>query len=93
VDAIRRSSPEARRERQALFRSEKMATRSELLSGVAHELSNPLMVTLTQANLIERSAGPVAERAHTIAEQAERAAQIVKRITSFVATTCRKPAS
>ncbi len=63
-----------------------MATLGELLSGLAHELSNPLMVTMTQANLIERSAGagPVAERAHTIAGEAERAAQIVKRVTSFV---------
>ena len=86
VEATRRSNPRARRERQALFRSEKMATLGELLGGVAHELNNPLMVTLTQANLIELSAGagPVAERAHTIAEQAERAAQIVKRINSFV---------
>jgi two-component system, LuxR family, sensor histidine kinase DctS len=85
-DASRRSSPEARKERQALFRSEKMATLGELLSGLAHELSNPLMVTMTQANLIERSAGagPVAERAHTIAGEADRAAQIVRRVTSFV---------
>jgi PAS domain S-box-containing protein len=86
VDASRRSSPEARKERQALFRSEKMATLGELLSGLAHELNSPLMVTMTQANLIERSVGtgPVAERAHTIAEEAERAAQIVRRVTSFV---------
>jgi len=86
VDASRPDRAEARRERQALFRSEKMAALGELLGGLAHELSNPLMVILTQANLIERfaDAGPVAERAHTIAGQAERAAQIVQRVTSFV---------
>jgi two-component system NtrC family sensor kinase len=43
-------------------------------------------VILTQANLIERfaDAGPVAERAHTIAAEAERAAQIVQRVTFFL---------
>jgi PAS domain S-box-containing protein len=86
VEAARRGSAEARRERQALFRSEKMAMLGELLSGLAHELSNPLMVVLTQVNLIERfaDAGPVAERAHTIAGQVERATQIAMRVISFV---------
>ena len=86
VDTSRRDRAEARRERQALFRSEKMATLGELLGGVAHQLNNPLMVILTQANLIERfaDAGPVAERAHMVAGQAERAAQIVQRVISFV---------
>lgn len=86
VDATSPGRPEARKERQALFRSEKMAMLGELLGGLAHELSNSLMVTMTQANLIERMVGPgaVADRAHTIAEQAERSAQIVRRVTAFV---------
>ena len=86
MDGSRSDRAETRRERQALFRSEKMAALGELLGGLAHELSNPLMVILTQANLIERfaDAGPVAERAHTIAAEAERAAQIVQRVTFFL---------
>ena len=77
---------ESRRERQALFRSEKMAALGELLGGLTHELNNSFMVTLTQANLIERAAGPgrVADLAHTIAEKAEGAGQIVQRVASFV---------
>ena len=85
-DAHGRGNTEARKERQALFRSEKMAMLGDLVSGLAHELSSPLMLILTQAYLIERfaNAGPVAERAHSIAGQAERAAQIATRITSLL---------
>ena len=86
LDAIKRGRAEARRERQALFRSEKMATLGELLGGLAHAMNNPLMVALGQANMIERIAGPgpLAERAQKIAEQAEQAGKIVQRVTAFL---------
>lgn len=86
VAAAGQGRAESRRERQVLFRSEKMATLGELLGGLAHELNNSFMVTLTQANLIERIAGtgPVADLAHTIAEKAQGAGQIVQRVASFV---------
>jgi signal transduction histidine kinase len=86
LDAIKRDRAKARRERQAMFRSEKMATLGELLGGLAHEMNNPLMVAMAQAYVIERTAGPgpVAERAHMIAEQAGRAAKIVQHFTAFV---------
>jgi PAS domain S-box-containing protein len=86
VAAAGQDRAESRRERQVLFRSEKMATLGELLGGLAHELNNSFMVTLTQANLIERTAGtgPVADLAHTIAEKAQGAGQIAQRVASFV---------
>ena len=86
VDPSRRGRAEARRERQALFRSERMAALGDLLGGLAHELNSPLMVIRTQASLLERAAdaAPVAERAHTLAGEAQRAAQIVQRVAAFV---------
>jgi two-component system NtrC family sensor kinase len=86
VGTHRRGLTQARRQRQALFRSEKMATLGELLGGLVGELDNPLTVAMGQAHLIEQMAGsgPVAERAHKIAEEAERAGHIVRRFMAFV---------
>jgi two-component system NtrC family sensor kinase len=86
VGTHRRGLTQVRRQRQALFRSEKMATLGELLGGLVGELDNPLTVAMGQAHLIEQMAGsgPVAERAHKIAEEAERAGHIVRRFMAFV---------
>jgi len=85
VDTLRRGRTEARRQRQALFRSERMATLAELLGGLAHELDDSLTGALAQARSIEELAGPgpLADRAHKMAEQAQRAGQIVRRFTAL----------
>ena len=76
----RRDRKELKHQREALFRSERLATIGELLGGVAHELNNPLTVILGQASLLTQMApdGPIAERARRIQDAAERAARIVQ---------------
>jgi len=85
VDTLRRGRTEARRQRQALFRSERMAALGELLGGLAHELDGSLSGTVAQARAIEQMAGPgpVAEQAQRVAEQARRAGDIVRRFTAM----------
>ena len=78
VDTLKRGRTEARRQRQALFRSERMAALGELLGGLAHQLDGSLTGTLAQARTIGEMAGPgpVAEQAQRMAEEAERAGQM-----------------
>jgi len=85
VDTLKRGRTEARRQRQALFRSERMAALGELLGGLAHQLDGSLTGTLAQARTIGEMAGPgpVAEQAQRMAEEAERAGQIVRRFTAL----------
>ncbi len=85
VDTLKRGRTEARRQRQALFRSERMAALGELLGGLAHELDGSLTGALAQARVIEEMAGPgpVADQAQRMAEQAQRAGQIVRRFTAL----------
>ncbi|MEW5684001.1 MAG: ATP-binding protein [Pseudomonadota bacterium] len=68
------------RSREALFQSEKLAALGALLSGVSHELNNPLSIIAAQAELLEHQAtGSVfADRAGKIRRAAERAARIVQ---------------
>src|SRR5262245_56127599 len=82
----RRGHEEVRRLREALLRSERLATIGELLGGVAHELSSPLSVIMGQAMLLAGSVpeGPIAERARRIAAAAERAGRIVHNILDTV---------
>jgi PAS domain S-box-containing protein len=86
----KQAEEEMRRQREALYQSEKLATMGQLLAGVAHELNNPLSVVMGQAALLRQSirSKRQSERAEKIVRAAERCARIVN---NFLALARQRP--
>jgi two-component system NtrC family sensor kinase len=87
-----RESTEERLLQERLLQSEKMASVGQLVSGVAHELNNPLTGVMGFAQLLLARDLDEASRqqVRTIYGEAERAAKIVQNLLSFARR--RKPA-
>ena len=86
----KRLKEELKRQREALFQTEKLGALGSLLAGVAHELNNPLSVVVGRASMLKERADD--ERTRSAAEKihgaAKRCARIVK---SFLAMARNRP--
>jgi signal transduction histidine kinase len=85
VSERKRLDDQARDLYQQLLQAEKMAALGQTISGVAHELNNPLATILACAEQLARKpAEPVVKRGlETILGEAERAAKIVRNLLTF----------
>jgi PAS domain S-box-containing protein len=84
-DETRRAYDDLRRTQEQLLQSEKMSAVGRLISGVAHELNNPLTAISGYIQLLESQeiTPQVQEFAGKLHKQAERAQRIVQNLLSF----------
>jgi len=76
---------ERRRSQQRLAHSEKMTSLGQMISGVAHELNNPLSSVLGYAQLLARAGADETgrRRLDTLEREAQRCQRIVQNLLSF----------
>ncbi len=81
----RRAYEDLRRTQEQLLQSEKMSAVGQLISGVAHELNNPLTAILGYAQLLEseKLEARVQEFIQKLYKQAQRTQKIVQNLLSF----------
>ena len=85
-DETRQAYDNLRRTQEQLLHSEKMAAVGQLISGVAHELNNPLTAILGYSQLLTSSGqlGPLGiEYSEKLYKQAQRTHRIVQNLLSF----------
>ncbi|MGA2358205.1 MAG: GAF domain-containing protein [Terriglobales bacterium] len=86
-----RAYEDLRRTQEQLLQSEKMSAVGQLISGVAHELNNPLTAILGYAQLLEGAglAQPSDDYVRKLFKQAQRTHRVVQNLLSFARQ--RKP--
>ncbi|HKS66105.1 MAG TPA: ATP-binding protein [Candidatus Acidoferrales bacterium] len=92
LEETREAYESLRHTQEQLLQSEKMAAVGQLISGVAHELNNPLTAILGYSELLkseENVAGRSAEYLDKLYKQAQRTHHIVQNLLSFARQ--RKP--
>ena len=87
--ALLRAGQELVSTREQLVQKEKLAAVGQLVSGVAHELNNPLQGVLGYAELMlaSRPSAPETEELRAIRDNANRAAGIVRNLLTFAGRT------
>jgi PAS domain S-box-containing protein len=81
----KQAEEEARRLQAQLLQSQKLAALGEIISGIAHELNNPLAAVVAYAQLMQERELPreAAGDASAVAESALRASRVVQNLLAF----------